>query len=102
MGKSAFFTIIKTDDINISGPGIFPGNFTCQKKSDGDGCVLEGEIPGKQEVKKAAYKFVHIVPRESGKSAVEVLKNMRDKLSDMITMEALEGSSFMPLLGHFR
>ena len=100
--KSAFFTIVKTDDINIGGPGIFPGNFTCRKGSGGEGCVLEGEIPGKRKNKKAAYKFVDVLSQQDKKSATEALKNMRDKLSEMITMQALEGSSIMPFLGHFR
>ena len=78
--------------------GIFDGKFDFFIGQGASGTVLSGKWFGK----KAAFKFVGIGSQKAEKYVKDTLKSLDDKLSEMISIQATQGSKIVKFYGHYR
>ena len=76
--------------------GVYPGCYSKVVGYGGEAIVIQGKWAGT----KAAFKFVPLGNQKLTKYANEALTDLYDKLSQMIEMDATEGSKILKLLGH--
>ena len=78
--------------------GVFEGKFRSVVGRGASGMVIKGEWYGK----KAAFKFVEIGNQTAENYMENAIKNLDEKLSEMISISALEGSKIVSFYGHYR
>ena len=78
--------------------GVFDGKFESLIGQGASGTVLRGKWFGK----KAAFKFVEIGTQEKQSLIDDALKSLDDKLSEMISIQATQGSKIVSFYGHYR
>ena len=78
--------------------GIYDGKFDFFIGQGASGTVLSGKWFGK----KAAFKFVGIGSQKAEKYVKDTLKSLDDKLSEMISIQATQGSKIVKFYGHYR
>ena len=78
--------------------GVFDGKFRSVVGRGASGMVIKGEWYGK----KAAFKFVGVGTQSFPKDLRDAIKSLDEKLSEMISISALEGSKIVSFYGHYR
>ena len=78
--------------------GVFDGKFSSAVGQGASGVVLSGEWYGK----KAAFKFVEVGNQVDQSYAIDSLKTLNEKLSEMTSISALAGSKIVSFYGHYR
>ena len=101
--KSIYFPVRSFETGSLLHPwtytsGVYPGCYTKVVGYGGEGIVIQGKWAGI----KAAFKFVPLRSQKLANHALEALTDLYDKLSQMIEMDATEGSEILKLLGHYR
>ena len=78
--------------------GVFDGKFVKIIGRGASGTVISGEWYGK----KAAFKFVEVGTQKFQKDVIDSLKSLDDKLSEMTSIQATNGSKIVQFYGHYR
>ena len=78
--------------------GVFDGKFDSMIGQGAAGTVISGKWYGRN----AAFKFVEIGEQKVQKNAKKGLEVLDEKLSEMISIQATEGSNIVRFYGHYR
>ena len=79
--------------------GVFDGKFDSEIGQGASGRVISGQWHGK----KAAFKFVEIGEQKFPTQFVkDALKDLDEKLFEMISIQATKGSKIVQFFGHYR
>ena len=78
--------------------GVFDGKFDSLIGQGASGTVISGKWAGKE----AAFEFVPIGEQKFQELARDNLKTLNDKLSEMTSVQATNGSKIVKFFGHFR
>ena len=78
--------------------GVFDGEFDSVIGKGTSGIVISGEWLGK----KAAFKFVQTGNQKLPKDVPDALKTLDEKLSEMTTIQATQGSKIVQFYGLYR
>ena len=78
--------------------GVYPGHFGQVIGSGGEGVVLSGFWHGEE----AAFKFVPVEAQQFLENIKDGLEDLATRLNEMITLQAMTGSSILQILGHYR
>ena len=106
--KSVYFTTrplpdeLKTQD-EFPDPwfyktGVFDGKFDSVIGQGASGTVISGEWFGK----KAAFKFVEIGTQKFQEEVADGLKTLNEKLTEMLSIQAIVGTKIVSFNGHYR
>ena len=106
--KSVYFTTRQLDDEFEANPdffdpwfyqtGVFDGEFNSVIGRGSTGTVIRGQWCGK----KAAFKFVKIENEMRQKDISDTVKSLNQKLSEMASIQATNGSKIVSFYGHYR
>ena len=78
--------------------GVFDGKFIRIIGQGAVGTVISGDWFGK----KAAFKFVEIGAQKFQENMKDILKQLDEKLSEMISIQSTAGSKIVSFYGHYR
>ena len=78
--------------------GIFDGKFVRVIGQGATGRVISGEWFGK----KAAFKFVEIGTQKFQEEVADGLKTLNEKLTEMLSIQAIVGTKIVSFNGHYR